>query len=78
MSNIEKQVLEKITPTHEYREQVEQIVEEIRIILEKETKKRKLPTTVELVGSIAKDTYLQNNMDIDFYICFIYTNSIRV
>ena len=70
MGNIEKQVLEKITPTHEYREEVEQIVEEIRVILEKETEKRKLPVTVELVGSIAKDTYLQNNMDIDFFICF--------
>lgn len=70
MNNIEKEILKKITPTHEYREELKKIVEEIRNILEKETKKRKLPTTIELVGSIAKDTYLQNNMDVDFFICF--------
>ena len=70
MNKIEKQVLKKITPTHEYREKVKEIVEEIRIILKKEIKKRKLPATIQLVGSIAKDTYLQNNMDIDFFICF--------
>lgn len=70
MSKIEKKVLQKITPTHEYREKIKEVVEEIRIILEKEIKKRKLPATIQLVGSIAKDTYLQNNMDIDFFICF--------
>lgn len=70
MSEIEKQVLQKITPTHEYREKIKKAVEEIRIILNNEINKRKLPVTVELVGSIAKDTYLMNNMDIDFFLCF--------
>jgi len=70
MNKIEKQVLEKITPTHEYRGKVKDIVEEIRTILKKEIIKRKLPAAIQLVGSIAKDTYLQNNMDIDFFICF--------
>ena len=71
MSNIEKEILEKITPTHEYREELKQIVDDIRNILEKETKKRKLPATIELVGSIAKDTYLQNNKPITSLVwCF--------
>ena len=70
MNSIEKQVLKKTTPTHEYHENIKEIVEEIRNILGKEIKKRKLPSTIELVGSIAKDTYLMNNMDIDFFICF--------
>jgi len=70
MNKIEKQILKKITPTHKYREQVKKVVEEIRTILKKETKKRKLPIEIILVGSIAKDTYLMNNMDIDFFICF--------
>ena len=70
MNQIEKQILEKITPTKKYHEQVEQIVKEIRKILEKEIKTRKLPASIELVGSIAKDTYLMNNMDIDFFICY--------
>jgi tRNA nucleotidyltransferase (CCA-adding enzyme) len=67
---IEKQVLEKITPTDRYREKIKEIVKEINEILKQEIKKRKLPVTIELVGSIAKDTYLQNNMDIDFFLCF--------
>jgi len=70
MNEIEKQVIKKITPTQKYREKIKEIVEEIRIILEQEIKKRKLPATTQLVGSIAKDTYLQNNMDIDYFICF--------
>jgi tRNA nucleotidyltransferase (CCA-adding enzyme) len=70
MNEVEKKVLQKITPTHEYREKVKEIVEEVRIILEKEIKKRKIQAKVQLVGSIAKDTYLQSNMDIDFFICF--------
>jgi tRNA nucleotidyltransferase (CCA-adding enzyme) len=68
--NIEKQVLEKITPTDKYREKIKEIVKEINEIIIREIKNRKLPATVELVGSIAKDTYLQNNMDIDFFLCF--------
>jgi len=70
MNKIEKQVLEKITPTENYHKKICKIVEEIKIILEIEIEKKKLPATVELVGSIAKDTYLQNNMDIDFFLCF--------
>jgi len=70
MNIIEKQVLQKITPTHEYREQIKKTVEEIKIILNDEIKRRKLPLNVELVGSIAKDTYLMKNMDIDFFLCF--------
>ena len=66
MNKIEKQVLNKVTPTREYRGEIIKIVEEIKVILKNEIKKRKLPVTIELVGSIAKDTYLQNNMDIDF------------
>ena len=68
--DIEKQVIAKITPTQDYRQNIKEVVEEINQILKKEVEKRKLPATVELVGSIAKDTYLQNNMDIDFFLCF--------
>ncbi len=70
MNKIEKQVLNKVTPTREYHRKITEIVEEIKVILKNEIKKRKLPVTIQLVGSIAKDTYLQKNMDIDFFICF--------
>jgi len=70
MKQIEKKVLKKITPTVEYREKIKKVVKELEDKIKKETKKRKLPVDIIVVGSIAKDTYLMNNMDIDFFICF--------
>ena len=70
MNEIEKQVLEKITPSNEYKKNIIKITKEINKKLEIEIKKRRLPVTVELVGSIAKDTYLKNDLDIDFFIKF--------
>jgi tRNA nucleotidyltransferase (CCA-adding enzyme) len=70
MNEIEKQVLKKINPTEGYREKLEVIISELNEKLKVEIKKRKLPVEIELVGSIAKDTYLQNNMDIDFFLKF--------
>lgn len=69
-NEIEKQVLDKITPSLSYRKNLEEAVNEIDEKIKKEIKKKNLPATVELVGSIAKDTYLKDNMDIDFFICF--------
>ncbi len=69
-NNVEKQVSDRILPTLEVRKEIEEIVKEIGKKLEKEIIERKLPASVELVGSIAKDTFLKNNMDIDFFIVF--------
>jgi tRNA nucleotidyltransferase (CCA-adding enzyme) len=68
--DIEKQVSNKITPTLELRKEIEEIVKEIEKKLYKEITERKIPASVELVGSIAKDTFLKNNMDIDLFILF--------
>ena len=70
MNEIEKQVLEKITPSLEYKKNIKKITQKINKKLEIERKKRKLPVNIELVGSIAKDTYLKNDLDIDFFIKF--------
>jgi len=70
MNKIEKQVLKKITPSLEYKTKIKKITLEISKKLEYEIKKRRLPATVELVGSIAKDTYLKNDLDFDFFIKF--------
>jgi len=69
-NEIEEQVLKKITPDQGYREKLHEIIEEIREKLEKEIKKRKLPVSIELVGSTAKDTYIKDNLDIDFFLSF--------
>jgi tRNA nucleotidyltransferase (CCA-adding enzyme) len=70
MNEIEKKVIEKVTPTKEYRKKLDLIIEEIEKILKQQIKKRKLPITIELVGSTAKDTFLQDNLDIDIFLLF--------
>ncbi len=70
MNETERKVLEKISPTEEYRIKLKEILKEIKIEINKEIEKRNLPVEIILVGSIAKDTYLMNNMDIDFFLCF--------
>jgi len=69
-SDLEKNVLKKTTPSLEYRKKVDNATKEISKKIKNEIKKRKLPVTVKLAGSIAKDTYLKDNMDIDFFLCF--------
>jgi len=70
MNKIEKQVFEKITPSKEYKKKIEKIVKELDELIAKEIIKRNLPATIELVGSVAKDTYLKDDLDIDFFIKF--------
>lgn len=67
---IEKDVSDRVTPTNEYRKKLDTIVKEIEEKLKNEITKRKLPISTELVGSTAKDTYLKDNMDIDFFLLF--------
>jgi len=70
MNQIEKKVLEKITPSPGYKKKIDRIVNEINGLIKKEIKKRNLQVTTELVGSIAKDTYLKDDLDIDFFLKF--------
>lgn len=70
MNKIEKQILEKITPSKEYKKRIKEIVKEIEKSIAQEIINRNLPATIELVGSIAKDTYLKDDLDIDFFIKF--------
>jgi len=70
MNQIEKKVLKKITPTDEYRKKVNVVINDLEKKIETEIESKKIPADLTLVGSIAKDTYLKNNMDIDFFIRF--------
>lgn len=67
---IEKQVLKKITPSPKERKEIEEIVTQLIKDVEQEIKKYKLNLSIELVGSIAKGTYIKNNTDIDLFILF--------
>ena len=69
-NKIEKQVLEQVTPSLEYRKKIETIIHEIKENLKQEIIERDLPVSIELVGSTAKDTYLKDNLDIDYFLLF--------
>ncbi|MEM2508935.1 MAG: nucleotidyltransferase domain-containing protein, partial [Candidatus Thermoplasmatota archaeon] len=62
-----EEVLKKISPNEEEKKEIESVVKEIKDLIEKIK-----PEDAEamLVGSVAKDTYLKNALDIDFFILF--------
>ncbi|MDK2853382.1 CCA tRNA nucleotidyltransferase [Thermococcus sp. PK] len=65
-----KEVLEKIKPSEEERAVVNAVTKEIVDIAGEEIEKRKLDVTPRLVGSIAKDTYLSGDHDVDLFLAF--------
>ena len=72
---IEKQVLEKVTPSLEESEELKIIIKELMSEVKKEIEKNKLQVSIELVGSIAKETYLKDSVDIDLFLLFPITVS---
>ena len=68
--NIEKQVLEKVTPASKERKELENVIKDLKYEIKKEIKKANLSISTELVGSTAKDTYLRDNLDIDLFLLF--------
>ena len=70
---IEQQILKRITPTPKEKQDllavVDKLTEDVQHILDSE----QITAKIQLVGSIAKDTYLQNNVDIDLFIQFPQT-----
>lgn len=72
---IEIKVLKKITPDLAEKKKIERVIKALRVKVIKEIKKTKIPITIELVGSIAKDTYIRNSVDIDLFLVFPTTVS---
>ena len=73
--NIEKKVIGLITPAPEDRKKLEETIKDLKKQVNKEIIKKKLPASIEIVGSTAKDTYLKNNLDIDLFLMFPTTFS---
>ena len=67
---IENNVLDCVTPSSDYRKKTDSTIYKLKEKIQNEITKRKLPVSIELVGSTAKDTYLKNNMDIDLFLVF--------
>ena len=74
-NEIEKKVLNMVTPSSQDRKILEMVVQELKEKLQQNVTKRELPVSIELVGSTAKDTYLKNKLDIDLFLLFPTTIS---
>jgi tRNA nucleotidyltransferase (CCA-adding enzyme) len=64
---ITKQVLEKITPGKEDRTKVDAITRELEQKVALACKQEGVPAIVRVEGSVAKDTWLKENPDIDIF-----------
>jgi len=69
-AEIHQQVLSKITPLKKDRIHLENIINKVIEIVEKQIEINKIQAKTELVGSTAKDTFLKNNLDIDIFLKF--------
>ena len=64
---ITRQVLEKITPSKEDRAKVDAITRELEHKVSLACKQAGVPAIVRVEGSVAKDTWLRENPDIDIF-----------
>jgi len=67
---IETLILKKITPNPKQKKQINLVIESLKNRVKKEINKTKIPITIELVGSIAKDTFIRTSVDIDLFLLF--------
>ena len=58
----------RLTPSPKRREEIENAAEEIRQEVERECAKARLDAEVRLEGSLAKNTWIQDNVDVDIFI----------
>ena len=69
-SKISADVLRKIVPSDKEKKEVLFVTTRIVEHLTEKTSKTKLKARVEVVGSIAKDTWISNDRDLDIFIVF--------
>ncbi len=67
---IETIVLQKITPTPEEKQHILDVITLLKKEVMTQINKTNIPIEIELVGSIAKDTYIRHAVDIDLFLCF--------
>jgi tRNA nucleotidyltransferase (CCA-adding enzyme) len=63
-------VLARIVPSQEERKRVESVTELIRTLIDNEAKKLGLDVDIEVGGSVAKNTWLSKDVDIDLFMLF--------
>ncbi len=77
LNTILNRVLDRIRPTTEERKKIKLITDRILSEIKRVAEDNNVPCTPELVGSVAKDTWLSGDRDIDVFILFDPTLSIE-
>lgn len=70
MKEVIAEVLQKIVPTEEERTFVKELIEELEEIAKEKVKELGLEVKPYFVGSLAKDTYLAGDHDVDLFLAF--------
>ncbi|NMC75928.1 MAG: CCA tRNA nucleotidyltransferase [Candidatus Methanofastidiosa archaeon] len=70
ISEIKSQILSEITPSDKERKEISNLTNMLVDHLSQKISKMGLNATVEIVGSISKDTWIANDRDIDVFIVF--------
>ncbi|MBU6997540.1 MAG: CCA tRNA nucleotidyltransferase [Theionarchaea archaeon] len=70
-----KEVLEKIRPTEEERKAVKKVISACTGILKDRVKERELHAEVTLQGSMAKDTWISGDRNVDMFLIFSHDYS---
>ncbi|WP_460129170.1 CCA tRNA nucleotidyltransferase [Thermococcus prieurii] len=70
MEEVLSEVLQRIRPSEEERAFVEALMEELRTITEEKINELGLDVRPYFVGSLAKDTYLAGDHDVDLFLAF--------
>ena len=70
MINIEEEVLKRIKPTKEEYSKAQRVFNKVKELLERALERHNVDATVELEGSIAKDTWISGEWDLDIFVLF--------
>ena len=78
IERIRAEVAERVSPKTKDRAEIERVLRKISSRIKREAKNRKLQVRVEVEGSIAKDTWVAADRDVDVFIIFPHGTSKEV
>jgi tRNA nucleotidyltransferase (CCA-adding enzyme) len=73
---LKQQILEKIQPTKTEKERIKKFTNNLLEEINQQLKKQEIPATAELHGSIAHDTWIANEQDLDIFIVLEQNNDV--
>jgi len=78
IERIRAEVAERVSPKAKDRAEIERVLRKVSSRIKREAKNRKLQVRVEVEGSIAKDTWVAADRDVDVFIIFSHGTSKEV